>query len=178
VFIRYHEAGISKIRSNQYLDGAKSCKRILGYDANALYLSTMAKDMPRGKEKVNNYPDPVKAVQQVRSAVLSGTLFGVVKCKLAVPKRLWPKFEEMPPVFVNREVPEAAISTKMLDYLKHTGRKRTSCKKLLGVFEADEVLIYTPLLQWYLKHGLELQAVYPTVAYTPEKKSSLGLLIR
>jgi len=89
----------------------------------------MAKDMPCRKEKVNkNYPDPVKEVQQVRSAVLSGMLFGFVNSKLNVSKWLWPKFKEMPPVFVNREVPETAIPMEMLDYLKHTGQKRTSCK--------------------------------------------------
>jgi len=126
VFTRYHEAGISKIHSCQYSDAVKACKRILGYDANALYLSMMAKDMSCGKDKVNNYPAPVKAVQQVRSAVLSGKLFGFVKCKFAVPKWLWPKFKEMPPVFVNREIPEAAIPKEMLDYLKHIRQKRRS----------------------------------------------------
>jgi len=72
VFIRYREVGVSNIHFHLYLDGAKPCKQILGYDANALYLSTMAKDTTCRKEKVNNYQDPTKAVQQVRSAVLSG----------------------------------------------------------------------------------------------------------
>ena len=57
----------------------------------------------------------------------------------------------------------------MLDYLTRTGRKRTTGKKLLGVLEADEILLYTPLLQWYIEHGLELQAVYTTIEYQPEK---------
>ena len=56
-----------------------------------------------------------------------------------------------------------------MDYLTRTGRKRTTGKKLLGVFEADETLLYTPLLRWYIKHGLELQAVYTTIEYQPEK---------
>jgi len=68
---------------------------------------------------VNNYPDPIKAVQQVRLVVLSGMLFGFVKCKLPVPNAQ------------ARSVPHA-----------RNGR----------VFEADEVLIYRTLLQWYLKH--------------------------
>jgi len=49
----------------------------------------------------------------------------------------------MPPLFVNREVPEAAVPQEMLDYLRKTGRKRTAVKKLLGVFEADDILMYT-----------------------------------
>jgi len=31
----------------------------LGYDAKALYLSTMLNDMPCGKEKVIDYEDPI-----------------------------------------------------------------------------------------------------------------------
>jgi len=96
-------------------------------------------------------------------------LFGFVKCKLATPKTLWTKFEEMPPVFVNCEILEAAVPKEMLDYLTRTGRKRTTGKKLLGVLEADEILLYRPLLRWYIEHGLELQAVYTTIEYQPEK---------
>jgi len=35
-------------------------------------------------------------------------------------------------------------------------------RKLLGVLEADGILLYTPLLQSYIENGLELQAVYTT----------------
>ena len=48
---------------------------------------------------------------------------------------------------VNREVLEAAVPKEMLDYLTRTGRKRTTGKKLLGALEADEILLYTPLLR-------------------------------
>jgi len=43
----------------------------------------------------------------------------------------------MPPIFVNREVLEAAVPKEMLDYLTRTERKRTTGKKLLGALEAD-----------------------------------------
>jgi len=128
----------------------------LGYDANALYLSTMLNDMPCGKEKVIDYEDPVLAATELKTAIINEKLFGFVKCKLATPKTLWAKFEEMPPIFVNREVLEAAVPKEMLDYVTRTGRKRTTGKKLLGAFEADEILLYTPLLRWYIEHGLEL----------------------
>jgi len=168
VYTRYHETGVTNIRSHQYA-APKPCKRVLGYDANALYLSTMLKDMPCGKEEVTDYEYHVNVAPLVQKAVLSGKLFGFVKCKLTTPRHLWSKFEEMPPLFVNREVPEQAVPREMLDYLDLTGRKRTAGKKLLGTLEADNVLLYTPLLWWYLEHGLELQAVYTTIRYRPEK---------
>ena len=47
VFTRKHVAGETRIRSHQYED-ARVCRRILGYDANSLYPSTMMKEMPCG----------------------------------------------------------------------------------------------------------------------------------
>jgi len=57
----------------------------------------------------------------------------------------------------------------MLDHLDLTGRKCTAGKKLLCTLEADNILLCTPLLRWYLEHGLELQAVYTTIEYRPQK---------
>ena len=44
----YHKVGITKIRPHR-LANPKTCKHILSYDANALYLSTMLHDMPCGR---------------------------------------------------------------------------------------------------------------------------------
>ena len=57
VFTRKHVAGETKIRSHQYED-AKPAKRILGYDANSLYPSTMMKEMPCGEGVVTTYVNP------------------------------------------------------------------------------------------------------------------------
>ena len=51
VFTRVHEVGKTRIRSHQIAE-PRLCKNILGYDANALYLSTMLREMPCGKERV------------------------------------------------------------------------------------------------------------------------------
>ena len=43
IFHRYHEKGITKIRG-----GSELCRKIVGYDANALYLWAIMQDMPTG----------------------------------------------------------------------------------------------------------------------------------
>ena len=48
VFHRYHETGCTKIREKTYGDAAKPCAKIVGVDANALYLWSMSQDMPTG----------------------------------------------------------------------------------------------------------------------------------
>ena len=61
----------------------------------------------------------------------------------------------------------------MHDYLKHSGRKRfPEQPKLLGVLSAKKILLYAPLLEWYLTHGLKLTAVYRTIDYGPRQSFS------
>ena len=60
VFTRKHVAGETHIRSHQYED-AKVCRRILGYDANSLYPSTMMKEMPCGPGVVTTCDNPEAA---------------------------------------------------------------------------------------------------------------------
>ena len=47
VFKRHHVAGVTPIRPHRFTK-TKTCKRIIGYDANALYM----REMPFGNEKV------------------------------------------------------------------------------------------------------------------------------
>ena len=44
--------------------------------------------------------------------------------------------------------------------------KRT--KKLLGVMKAKKILLYTPLIEWYLQHGLKLTAVHQLIEHEPD----------
>ena len=57
VFKRCHEAGVTQIRPHRFKT-TKICRRIIGYDANAIYPSTMMREMPCGKEKVVRYKNP------------------------------------------------------------------------------------------------------------------------
>ena len=169
VFTRKHVAGETKIRSHQYED-AKPAKRILGYDANSLYPSTMMKEMPCGEGVVTTYANPEAAARVLPQALCSEEWFGFAEVDIEVPEELWPDFEEFPPLFINRGVPDNAVPQHMHDYLQHSGRKRfPEQQKLLGVLSAKKILLYAPLLQWYLNNGLKITAVYRTIDYEPRK---------
>ena len=45
---RYHEKGKTKIREAEECEAAKPCEKIVGYDANALYLWALIQNMPTG----------------------------------------------------------------------------------------------------------------------------------
>ena len=179
VFTRYHEVGKTRIRSHQYAvpkDGeviteahAKLCQNILGYDANALYLSTMLRDMPCGKERVEHHDDDSVMPLELTQRLKQGSWFGFAEVDIEIPKRLHPKFEEMCPFFYNKAVPTKAVPERMLKYLKKTGRNRGDGRKLVGAMSAQKMLVYAPLLLWYINHGAEITKVHRTIDYKPKK---------
>ena len=169
VFTRKHVAGETRIRSHQYED-ARLCRRILGYDANSLYPSTMMKEMPCGPGYVKSYDNPEAYARVFPQFLWTEEWFGFAEVDIEVPEELWPEFEEFPPLFINRGVPDSAVPQHMHDYLQQSGRKRfPEQKKLLGVMSAKKILLYAPLLAWYLNQGLKLTAVYRTIDYEPRE---------
>ena len=99
----------------------------------------------------------------------NGTWFGFAEVDIEIPEPLRPKFEEMCPFFYNKKVPVEAVPQQMLDYLKRTWRNRGDGKKLVGALSAEKLLVYTPLLRWYVEHGAVITAVYRTIDYNPGK---------
>ena len=169
VFTRKDVAGQTRIMPHKY-DLARIVKRIVGFDASSLYPSTMAKEMPCGKETVVTYEDPVKAVDNLIGRMYSRRWFDFAEVDIEVPQDLWEEFEELPPIFINQSVGEEGIPQHMKDYLAKSGRTTTpNQKKLLGVLKAEKVLLYAPLLQWYHEHGVNIKAVHRTIDYVPRK---------
>ena len=187
VFCRYAEAGVSQIRSHIYKD-AKTCRAVLGFDANSLYLYCSGQEMSCGKEKVFrcNGGDEEKAERAKQSEaakqdeiiqnVLNDELFGFFQVDIEVPERsgeakqLRKRFSEFSPLFILAEVPEEQIPQHMKDYKINTGRKKIkNNKKLLGVMKAEKILIYSPLLKWYLNHGLQVTKIHRYISYTSSR---------
>ena len=130
----------------------------------------MMKEMPCGPGVVMTYNDPQAAAKVFPNMVGTLEWFGFAEVDIEVPEELWPEFEEFPPLFINRSVPDNLVPQHMHDYLQNSKRKRfPDQKKLLGVFSAKKILLYAPLLRWYLDNGLKLTAVYRTIDYEPQK---------
>ena len=69
VFTRKRVAGETKIRSHQYGADSRLTRRILGYDANSLYPSTMMNEMPCGEGVVTTYGNPEAAARVLPKAL-------------------------------------------------------------------------------------------------------------
>ena len=285
IFHRYHEQGITKIRG-----GEETCRKIVGYDANALYLWALMQDMPTGwyvrrreengfrpqqaqpygqmavqwltweaakngctirhqangrEKRIGKLPvdgwcaqthtayqfhgcyfhgcpkchQPeetnklngktmaellantkahtaylrrhVKVVEMwecdwkrerdppprqkwkmtshsIIAAVIDGTLFGMVECDLHVPEHLQDHFAEMLPIFKNATVTRDDIGPFMRQYAVDHDIMSTPRRMLVGSYRGDKILLTTPLLRWYIAHGLVVDHVYQVVEYEPK----------
>jgi hypothetical protein len=161
IFHRYHEVDKTRIR------GGKVCKKVLGYDANALYLGAIGEVMPVGDYGTITQYD----LQQLKKDVMSDKLFGYVECDISVPDNLYEYFSEMCPIFKNIDIhgTKDVIGEHMADYCTQNNIPCKKSRKLIGSMKGDKILLYTPLLKWYLEHGLEITKFYQAITYTPKK---------
>ena len=105
--------------------------------------------------------------------VLKEKVFGIAQVDIEVIDRLYDKFSRMAPPFAVQEIPDCDIPEEMKIYKEKTGRETVKgAKKLMGVVKAKKILLYTPLIKWYLQLGLRLTVVHHLVEYEPGKPFS------
>ena len=73
----------------------------------------------------------------------------------------------MQPVFTNIRLTRDDLGPFMRRYAEEHDIMTTPRRMLVGSFHGDKILLATPLLRWYLEHGLEVTRVYQVVEYTP-----------
>ena len=106
--------------------------------------------------------------ETILSAVLDGTLFGCVECDIHVPDDLIEKFGEMCPIFKNVEISRNDIGEYMKSYAENNNIMAQPRRSLIGSLHGSKILLATPLLKWYLEHGMKVTKVYQVIEYTPE----------
>ena len=125
-------------------------------------------DFPCGKERLVKVftPESKYNLKILTEGVQNSSLFGFAQVDIKVPVDFYDRFSEISPLFVVMEIPDKQIPAHMDDYLKKTGWKRIpGTSKLCGVMEAKEILLYTPVLKWYLDHGLKVTGFYQFLEY-------------
>ena len=105
---------------------------------------------------------------EILAGVVDGTLFGMVECDVRVPVELQDHFAEMQPIFKNATVTCDDIGPFMREYAEENDIMSTPRRMLVGSYHGKKILLSTPLLQWYLAHGLVVDHVYQIVEYHRE----------
>ena len=79
----------------------------------------MLRDMPCGKDQAWHYQNPADRAPMLTARTKTRTWFGLVEAD--IPKPLWLKFEEMPPFFFTKKIPDEAVPQHRKDYMQWTG---------------------------------------------------------
>ncbi|EGZ04419.1 hypothetical protein PHYSODRAFT_536466, partial [Phytophthora sojae] len=111
IFNRYAEANETFIRHNK----SKLVKKIIGYDANALYLWAAGNSMPCGRLTT------IEAYDGIMDDIMNDKQFGFLECDIETPAHLKEYFSEMTPIFKNIEInpcDESVIGSHMYEYNK------------------------------------------------------------
>jgi hypothetical protein len=100
-------------------------------------------------------------------AVMEDRMFGALEVDLEVPDYLKGKFAEMPPVFKNTHVSRDDIGDHMKTYAEERIIMNQKRNCLIGSMHGGNIMVISPLLKWYVQHGLKVTKIYQVVEYTP-----------
>ena len=171
-----------------YFHGCSNCYG--PQDTNALNGKTMARLLEETKKNTAYLRRHVKVVEmwecqwkreskalprpkwnmtqsEILADVVNGTLFGMVECDVHVPPDLRKHFSEMQPIFRNVTVSRDDIGPYMSQYAEEHNILAKPRRMLIGSYRGNKILLTTPLLRWYLAHGLVVDRVYQIVEYSP-----------
>ncbi len=107
---------------------------------------------------------------EILQAVQTESFFGCCEVDLHVPENLCEYFGEMSPIFCTTEVEFDSIGEHMQNFAKSRNISTNPRKLLIGGMKAEKILLATPLLKWYIDHGLKVTKVYQTLEFENNNK--------
>ena len=101
--------------------------------------------------------------------IIDGSLFGCVECDVEVPSHLTEKFSEFPPFFKNSDIPFRLHGDHMKSYARSRGMSESgSVRNLISSLQGEGMLLTTPLIHWYIEHGLRIHNIKRVIQYQPQ----------
>ena len=107
------------------------------------------------------------SMHTILQGVRSEELFGMVECDIRVPHALYQHFAEMSPLFCSTDVSFNDMSSHIQEHVEKRDLSTKPRKLLVGGMKAKRLLLATPLLKWYLEHGLEVTNIDKVIEYIP-----------
>ena len=108
--------------------------------------------------------------KHISKLVLDDTLFGFVECSLRSPPHLIEKYAHLnfPPLIVRQKVTSDMLGDFMNERMKKLGRKLPANgeEKVINAWNADRIMLFTPLLKFYLEMGIQMTEVFDIQQYS------------
>ena len=107
------------------------------------------------------------SVEKILKDIQQESLFGMVEVDVEVPNHLFDYFSEMSPFFCTCFI----LFDVMGEYTQKQIEKLTLGKHprklLVGGMKAKRLILLSPLLKWYLDHGLTVTHMYQVIEFSP-----------
>ena len=161
VLHRFHKRDATKIQHLKYegwegthrkwsiAEDGKFVKKIIGYDANALYLSCVGGEMPCGELWLDKPTNPDKEKWYIERAC-TGEFEGFLEVDIEVPDEKTQYFAQFPPLFMN------------LTYSTNEDNPK-QVRKLIAGLAARKQLIKSTRLKWLAEHGCVVTTVHSVI---------------
>ena len=116
--------------------------------------------------------------KQILENVVNETFFGFLEVSLKVSDT-WEEsmfkpstnltpyeyFAEMSPIFCTTDIPFDCIGEHMQDFVKLNNLRQKPRTLLVGGMSAEKILLASPLLKWYIEHGLIITDVFEIIEF-------------
>ena len=108
--------------------------------------------------------------ERILDAIARGKLYGFAVVNVRVPPNLRAHFDSFPPIFANHLVEKEHLSPIMRQHVEDEGMNFNKGRRLLLTgMEAEEILLSTKMIAWYMEHGLEISDVSQVIEFVPSK---------
>ena len=162
---------LEETRANTEYINSKGCRVVEMWECKWRDMKKTNRELQRFiATEVRRLLDQVKVMspERILSEVRNERLFGCVEVDIRVPDHLKEKFSEMCPIFKNTEISRDDIGDFMKAYAEEHNIMAQPRRSLIGSMKGEKILLATPLLKWYLEHGLEVTKVHQVIEFTPE----------
>ena len=105
---------------------------------------------------------------EIFANVYKGCLFGMAESDISVPDHLKHHFGKLQPILKNTNIIRSYIGEFMRAFAEGHGILSTPRRTMVASYFGKKTILTTPLLHWYLKHGLVVSHVYKVVDYGPK----------
>ena len=111
--------------------------------------------------------EQILTTEHLLKQICDGKYFGAVVCDIHVPDHLTDHFAKMTPIFKNVDVSINDVGVYMQNMCEHLGEVKTLRQMLIGSYFGEQVMVASPLLQWYCAHGLIADNITTFFEYDP-----------
>ena len=104
--------------------------------------------------------------KELCNQTMKGEFFGFLQVDIDVPNELMDKLNEFCLLFIVDTILNELIPFYIKENQERIGQKTIlGTRKLLGVMRAEKILLYLPLLKWYLSHELKVTTIHKYLKY-------------